>query len=657
MNRLINEKSAYLRHAASQKIDWYPWSDEAFERAGREDKPVFLSSGAIWCHWCHVMAEESFNDEEVIEILNKDFICIKIDRDERPDIDRRLQLAVQAITGTGGWPLSVFLTPEGKPFFGGTYFPPDDRYGRPGFKRILKKVLDFYRKNKDTLMEQSSRLMDLISEKKTARGNLESDLIELARSAIISAYDPQNGGFGRAPKFPMPGTFEFLINRIFFEGNDSILTRILNTTLKSMAKGGIHDQIGGGFHRYSTDEVWIIPHFEKLCDDNAWLLRNYIDAYSLTGLPYYEEVAKGIINFIQTTLYDRDGGFYASQDADVTPDDEGGYFTWTYQEIKGLLDEKELIVITEHLFHEKGSMHHAPYKKVLFVVQEPEEIAEKLSMKTEEIREIISRAKSKLLAARRKRQEPFVDRNIYTSLNGMMITSFLKAARFLGIDDCEEVALKSLNRVFSIRYLNGELFHSENVKALLDDYIYIIEALLAAYESTGSRDYLRKASELMDKCIERFYDSESGGFFDTEEAVLGIRLKTIEDIPHPSANSLAIIMLLKLFHLTDKRTYLELAEDSLRAFSERAQEAGILCSYYFVALDWYLNMLRLSIYGGELKKTVLKTFRPYITIHYPQGEIFFAYEQKSYILPCLRERCLEPISEKEEFLRFIKEYK
>ncbi|MFN3739970.1 MAG: thioredoxin domain-containing protein [Thermodesulfovibrionales bacterium] len=404
MNRLINEKSAYLRHAAHQLINWYPWSEEAFERARREDKPVFLNSGAIWCHWCHVMAEETFNDREVIEILNNNFICIKIDRDERPDIDRRMQMAVQAITGTGGWPLSVFLTPDGRPFFGGTYFPPDDAQGRPGFKKVLRTVIDFYRKNKEQLLEQSARLLNLLSKSKNVKGDIGLVLIEIAKSSVISSFDLQYGGFGRAPKFPMPGVIEFVINRLFFEGRETFSDKILNITLTAMAKGGIHDQLAGGFHRYSTDEAWIIPHFEKMADDNAWLLRNYIDAYRLTGFSYFKEVAEGIINFVRITLSDPDGGFYASQDADVSPDDEGGAFTWTHDELKTVLDEEELRVLTTHLFHDRGSMHHNPVKKVLFMVKTPEEIASQLGIEEKQVREIIKRGKEKLLRYRNTRK-------------------------------------------------------------------------------------------------------------------------------------------------------------------------------------------------------------------------------------------------------------
>jgi uncharacterized protein YyaL (SSP411 family) len=659
LNRLINEKSAYLRHSATQKIDWYPWGEEAFEKAKREDKPVFLSSGAIWCHWCHVMAEECFTDDEIVDILNKNYVCIKLDRDERPDIDRRFQKAVQIISGTGGWPLSVFLTPDGKPFFGGTYFPPDDRYGRPGFKKILHAVVDFYRKNKSKVIKYSSELLKALSdETKTVSGEgnsgrISQDLLERAKGSIISTYDPQNGGFGTSPKFPLCGAIEFLINRAFFEGKDSFLTDIVTRTLTAMAKGGIHDQLGGGFHRYSTDSAWIIPHFEKMADDNAWLLRNYIDAFCLTGNEYFKEVAEGIIDFIFETLADPEGGFYASQDADVTPDDEGGYFTWTEDEIKEVLSEEEIRVISAHLFHEKGAMHHNPERHVLFVVKEAEEIAKDLREKTEKITEMIKRAKAKLLERRRLRQQPFVDKNLYTSINGMLITSFLRSARFLKHQRAGEFALNSLERIIKLRFLNGMLYHSDNVKGLLDDYAYTIEALISAYEFTGSKSYLEKATALLENAIDKFYDN-NGGFFDTDEPALGIKLKGIEDSPHPSANAVMIINLLKLYHLTDNRSYLEKAEVTLKAFSEIAQAMAAFTAYYFVALDMYQNMLRFSIYAkrdSELYQRALLYFRPYLTIHYPEKGAYLSFIEREYILPCLRERCLEPVYNREDLLK------
>jgi len=430
MNRLSREKSPYLRHSAHQKIEWYTWSDEAFGRAKKEDKPIFLSTGAIWCHWCHVMAKECFENEEIVEFLNEHFINIKLDRDERPDIDRRYQQAVTAMGSGGGWPLSVFLTPDRKPFFGGTYFPPEDILDRPGFKRVLRAIVDFYKSKREEISQYSEELMNSLKPKPLLYGEIKESMINEATTSILSTLDPQNGGFGSAPKFPMSGALEFLINRYFFTRNES-LGYTVKKTLESMAKGGLHDQIGGGFHRYSTDEAWILPHFEKMADDNAWLLRNYIDAYFLFGDNYFKEVAEGIIRFLRDVLSDHDGGFYASQDADVTPDDEGGYFTWRDADFRRVLTDEEYKVLSLHFLHEMGSMHHDESKKVLFVVREAKEIADTLKKDVNNVQEIIISGKEKLLKERNNRQAPFVDDTLYTALNGMLITAFLKAYRIL----------------------------------------------------------------------------------------------------------------------------------------------------------------------------------------------------------------------------------
>lgn len=665
MNRLASERSAYLRHAANQRIDWYPWCKEAFEEAMKQDKPIFLSSGAVWCHWCHVMAEESFKDEEIISLLNRDFICIKLDRDERPDIDRRLQIAVQSMTGTSGWPLSVFMTPDAMPFFGGTYFPPDDRFGRPGFKKILRIVADFYRNNRERVAEYSGSLIENIS--KVSEGEdlslraIDHSVVREARDAILSLSDLQNGGFGTAPKFPMPGAIGFLINLAFFERKNEFLKKVIVTTLKAMAWGGIHDQIGGGFHRYSTDEAWIIPHFEKMADDNAMLLKNYIDAYSLFKIETFRDVASGIIRFIKDVLSDPDGGFFASQDADVTPDDEGGYFTWREDELREVLDDDEYEIIKLHLWNERGTMHHDSSKRVLFVSKEINTIAEEMDLQRDYILKKISDSKVKLLNFRKKRKTPFVDTILYTSLNGMMIASFVKAYRVFGDDDLKAFAIKSLDRVLSLRYRDGRLFHSDNIEAMLDDYVYLIDAIIAIYEITGLPSYIETAENLMRDCINRFYDSSKGGFYDTAKDVLGFRIKGIEDIPHPSPNSIAIMVFVRLFQITNRNEYLDMAVNTIKTFLPRAMTSrGIHYASYYDALNMYLNTLRLSIHAGfesELTKTAISLLRPYTTIHYLKGEdlsfLIPDISEREYVLPCLSKGCLEPLFDKERLAEFL----
>jgi uncharacterized protein YyaL (SSP411 family) len=643
MNRLSNEKSPYLKHAAHQKIDWYPWSDEPFLRAEREGKAVFLSSGGVWCHWCHVMAKESFENDEVTTLLNELFISVKLDRDERPDIDRRYQQAVALMGGGGGWPLSVFLTPDRRPFFGGTYFPPDDRYGRPGFIKVLRSVHEFYQSRKGEAVEYGVRIMDALKAEVLEAGDLTRDSLEQAKIAMLGHFDAKHGGFGASPKFPMPGALEFLLHQAATR-KDRAAENAVRKTLDAMARGGFHDHLAGGFHRYSVDEAWFVPHFEKMTDDNAWLLRNYIDAYALFGEERYKEVADGIIRFVREVLSDPAGGFFASQDADVTPDDEGGYFTWTDGDFKRVLTIEEYEVLSLRFFHERGALPHDQAKKVLCASRELREIAGTLGISEEAVTTIIARGKEKLLAERNGREMPFVDRTHYTSLNGIFITSFLKAYRVLGDADLRDFALKSLDRVLKERFIDGALYHTEGVPALLDDHVYLIEALVAASEATGDPAWLYRATVFMDRCLERFGDGE-GGFFDTGQEVLGTRLKRIEDIPHPSANATAALLLIKLFHLTGREHYRSQAERVLRIFSVAVNEMSIHAGTYYCALDAWFTMLKLTVEAvpsSDLAVAARRLTGPYTVVVYG--------EDKGRIVPCLGETCYAPVANNEELV-------
>jgi uncharacterized protein len=647
LNRLRKETSPYLRHAAGQAVDWYPWSDEAFEAARKEDKPVFLTSGAVWCHWCHVMSRESFDDEETAKLLNKYYICIKLDRDEKPDIDRRFQNAVAAMGFGGGWPLSVFLTPDKKPFFGGTYFPPEDSFDRPGFKRVLKTMADFYQSKRADIDEVGRKIMDSLRQPPLEKGEVKESSVQEAVMDILYRFDTLHGGFGSAPKFPMPGAVEFLIGRFFITKMES-LGFSLRKTLESMAKGGFYDQVGGGFHRYSVDAAWTIPHFEKMADDNAWHLRNYTDAYSVFGDTSFRDVAVGIIRFIRSVLSDPDGGFYASQDADVTPDDEGGYFTWTDEDFRKVLDEEEYRILSLHLLDDRGSMHHDDSKKVLFIARDTREISELTGIDEKKVIDIINRGREKLLKERDKREKPFIDRTFYTSLNGMMISAFLKAYRALKDEELKDFALKSLEKIRKLHFIKGELYHTEGVRAVLDDYVYFIDALISAYEATGNASHMADADKLMGLCLKKFWDRDEGGFFDTDREVLGIRLKNIEDIPHPSANAISIILFLKLFHMTGKAEYLASAETSLKAFSAGAKKMGIHTGYYYAAMDAYFNMLTMTLQTplqSELAETALSGFHPYQCIVYG--------EDTGSVMPCVGKACYEPITDPARLRDFL----
>jgi hypothetical protein len=648
MNRLANEKSAYLQHAAHQKIDWHPWSEEAFELARREDKPVFLSTGAVWCHWCHVMAKESFEDEETARLLNEHFIAIKLDRDERPDIDRRYQQAVAAMGSGGGWPLSVFLTPDKQPFYGGTYFPPRDLQGRPGFKNVLRSVSNFYKTKREELNDYSRRVMEALKPEALYPSDLGEAMIDEAEKAILAFSDMRNGGFGGAPKFPMPGALEFLLRRAVRNGGPSA-GDAARRTLEAMAAGGFHDHLGGGFHRYSVDEAWRIPHFEKMADDNAGLLRNYVDGYAVFGDERFLDVAQGIIAFTREVLSDPRGGFFASQDADVTPDDEGGYFTWTEEEFRKTLDPEEYALLSSYLLHDQGSMHHDPAKKVLFATRSIPELAAGLGKTPSDVHRLIQSGKRKLLNARLRRETPFIDKTLYTSLNGMLISAYFHAFAVLGDEDVRVFAVRSLERILAERLVDEVLLHAENIPAVLDDYVFLIDALIAGYEATARQQYLTMADELMTVCLEKFHDNKDGGFFDTELEVLGTRLKKIEDIPHASANALAALLLLKLALLTGKDEYQQKADLSLRLFAGIALEMSVHAGTYLCALDAHFNMLKLTVEAqpdSELGRTTRALAgKIYTTILYG--------DDNNRIIPCKQNACLEPLFKSNDIKKLI----
>jgi uncharacterized protein len=647
MNRLVNENSAYLKHAAHQKIDWYPWSEEAFARASAEDKPVFLSSGAVWCHWCHVMAAESFEDDEVSQLINEGFVAVKLDRDERPDIDRRYQQAIGAMGFGGGWPLTVFLTPEKSPFYGGTYFPPEDRFGRPGLKNVLRMVSELYRTQRGEIETYSAKILEFFKNRVVVPAGFDEGAVVAAVKAIQAQFDHKHGGFGGAPKFPMSGSIQFLLGRYVLTG-DKELEKDLVTTLESMAKGGFHDQLGGGFHRYSTDDQWIVPHFEKMTDDNAWLLRNYAEAYAVLGIERFRTVAEGILSFMRRELSAEEGGFYASQDADVTPYDEGGYFTWTDEDLRAALSTPEYEALSRYLFGEKGAMHHDVSKHVLYVARKAGDIAREMGIAVEEVDRLISSGRSKLLEAREKRQKPFVDTAIYTSLNGMAISAFFRAFRVLGNEEIKNFAVRSLNRVLTTRLSGDGLLHTEGIAGLLDDYIHLIDALLAAYEVSGDSAYLARAEELMTLCVGRFWDPQSGGFFDTDDGLLGIRVKGVEDIPHPSANAVGIMALTKLRVLTGNEEYSLLAGKALKAFSRDAEGMGIHGGTYYWAMDAYFNHLKLDIQAppdSPLARVAVAFVHPCSTLVYGSDE--------GRVIPCVGETCYKPLASAADLEKFL----
>ncbi len=614
-NQLENARSAYLRSAAHQPIHWHEWGEEAFDRARRENKPILVDVGAVWCHWCHVMDGESYEDEETARIINEHYVAIKVDRDERPDIDSRLQSAVQAISGQGGWPLTAFLTPDGKPFYGGTYFPPDDRYGRPGFKSVLERLAGLHQTHPAEVIEQSEKLSeaihsaeDLVKKESAAW----PEVMEAILDSIVHSFDVRHGGFGTAPKFPHCAAVDLLLNQHAITGEAWPLT-IAETTLTKMAHGGVCDQIGGGFHRYSTDAHWTVPHFEKMSYDNSELLKNYLHGFQAARKELYREVAEGIIGWVETVMSDPlHGGFYASQDADINMHDDGDYFTWTLEEMRAALRPEEFEVLRAYYgVAASGDMHHNPQKNVLEVTAGPGEIARQLAVPEERVHELIVSGKKHLLECRRKRPTPFIDRTLYVSWNAMMISSFLEASRILSLKRCRDFAILTLDRLLDLAYRpEAGMFHSivggaAQVAGLIDDQVQMVQTLLDAFEVTLQKRYFDAAEKLMQVTVEKFWDPKHGGFFDVPPAqygsgILSARRKPFQDSPSPSANSVAALVLLRLFHFTGNSSYRERAETILKLFAEPASRYGIYAATYGLALRLYLQQPRqILIFGAE----------------------------------------------------------
>jgi uncharacterized protein len=598
-NRLKNSASAYLRSAAHQPIDWHEWGDEAFLRARSEDKPILLDIGAVWCHWCHVIDRESYENPEIAAIINQNFVAVKVDRDERPDVDARYQAAVSAISGQGGWPLTGFLTSDGRPFFGGTYFPPDDAMGRPGFRRILLAISESYRTRRAEVDSSAEALAKAVAQAELfsgARADFDPRIAEHMTGAILRMFDQRNGGFGRAPKFPHPGALDLVAERHMATG-EKHLRAVLDATLVKMARGGVYDQLAGGFHRYSVDEQWRVPHFEKMAYDNSQLLSNYAHGYQVTGNPLFREVVEGIIRWTDAELSDRTrGGFYTSQDADISLDDDGDYFTWTLEEARAVLDADEARVIELYYDVEAhGEMHHNPAKNVLFVAAEIPEIAAQLGKPDDVVRALLASARKKMLAARLTRQAPFIDTTVYTGWSALFASAYLDAARVFGRSDCREFALRTLDRILKEAWDDGKGFAhrlgpdgSPRLDGVLDDQVFTIAALLDAYEATLERRYFDAAVRAMDLTLEQFGDAEGGGFYDRSSSAaplggLEVRRKPLQDSPTPSGNAIAVIVLNRLHGYTGEARYRERAQATLECFAGVVPQYGLFAASYALA--------------------------------------------------------------------------
>jgi uncharacterized protein YyaL (SSP411 family) len=616
-----------------QPIQWHEWGEEAFAIAQRENKPMLLDVGAVWCHWCHVMDRESYDDPAVAAIVNEHFVAVKVDRDERPDIDSRYQAAVQAVSGQGGWPLTAFLTPDGKPFYGGTYFPPTDGYGRPSFRRVLLSIAAAYKEKNGDVVEQAAMVESAIAQSESfagRSGRVSPGVIATIQESALKMFDPQHGGFGQAPKFPHSSVLDLLIER-YARSREAeppsagepgaavptsvSLRNVIVTTLEHMARGGVYDQLAGGFHRYSVDERWVVPHFEKMCYDNSELLKNYVHAYQATDEEFFADVARDIIRWMDEWLSDRErGGFYASQDADISMEDDGDYFTWTLDEARAVLTGQEAEVAALHYdINEVGEMHHNPAKNVLYVRASIEEIARRMSLAPDRVQELLASAKKKMYAARLQRPTPYVDKTIYVGWNSLCVSAYLEAAKVLNLQEARRFALRSLDRVLAEAYRAGDgsenagdgsratrLLHvvaysdpnaaHREVPGMLEDYAFTALACLDAYEATADLSYFKFAQAIVDAMIARFFDSTSGGFFDSESAldgknlgVLATRRKPLQDSPTPAGNPMAAIALLRMHHYSGRAEYREKAEQTLETFAGVAGQFGVFAATYGIA--------------------------------------------------------------------------
>ncbi len=633
-NRLKNSASPYLRSAAHQPVDWHEWGEAAFARARAEAKPILLDIGAVWCHWCHVIDRESYENPEIAALINEFYVAVKVDRDERPDVDSRYQAAVSAISGQGGWPLTAFLTPDGKPFFGGTYFPPDDVMGRPGFKRILVAAAEAFRSKRAEIDGSAAALEDAVRQAEifpNARAPFDAGVVQAMAQSIVDKFDARNGGLGHAPKFPHPAAIDLLLE-LGQSARAAKMLEVATQTLTKMARGGVYDQLAGGFHRYSVDERWCVPHFEKMSYDNSELLRNYLHAFQVVNISVtrgtedtgaarlFRETAEGIIAWVFDTLSDRQhGGFYASQDADISLDDDGDYFTWTQQELRAALTPEEARVMEEYYDVEAvGEMHHNPAKNVLWVASSPAEIARSTGISESDVRLIIARAKSKMLAARTARQAPAVDRTIYVSWNAMFVSAFFEAARILGRDDCHEFAVRTIDRILAQAWDEARGFQhrvgGEKIDGMLDDQIFMAAALLDAYEATVDRRYFSLAERTMLLTIEKYGDPSGGGFFDRASDApamggLDVRRKPFQDSPTPGTNSAAAIVLDRLYAFTGDAKYHDWARLTLEGFAGIAPQYGMFAATYgLAALLHSRHTMQVVITGtsGDAKAAALE---------------------------------------------------
>ncbi len=604
-NHLIHETSPYLLQHAHNPVEWYPWGEEAFQRAKQEKKPILLSIGYSACHWCHVMEQESFENEEIAALMNEHFVNIKVDREERPDLDEVYMTAVQMLTGRGGWPMTVFLTPEGKPFFGGTYFPPEDRHGVPGFPKVLKAGAQAYRERPQDVERsvlQILEALDRLGKLAESARPFAREVTDHAAEQLSRSYDPEHGGLGRAPKFPNVGVLDLFLRTYRRSGNQRFLDMVTHS-LTRMAEGGIYDHLGGGFHRYTVDEKWLVPHFEKMLYDNAQLIRIYVDVFRITKDPFFKRVTEETLDYLLREMFHPQGGFYSTQDAD-SEGVEGIYFVWSRNEVMGVLGEEVGEIFCR--IYDVSDLGNFEGHNILHPILTPEQSAKYFKRSADEIASIITQAKAMLLKEREKRVKPFRDDKILMSWNGLMLSGLADAYEITGAPRYREVAAQTVEFIFAEMFREGTLLHTyrdgqAKLRCYLDDYALLIAGLLDLYEATLERALLERAVQLAEMMIFEFWDDIDGAFFYTGKSheELISRSKPAFDGSIPSGNSAATQVLLRLFHYTGKEDYLRRAEKVLRLYYDAVEKQPFGLTAMLCALDYYLEKPKEIVLVGD----------------------------------------------------------
>ena len=611
-NRLAGETSPYLLQHKDNPVDWYPWGEEALARARAEEKPMLVSIGYSACHWCHVMEHESFENPDIAAVMNDLFVNIKVDREERPDLDSLYISAVQAMTGHGGWPLNVFLTPDGVPFFGGTYFPPADRGAMPGFPKVLEAVADAYRDRRSEVEQNAETLRDFLERSTTASlkpGDLEPELLERAAKSLAGSFDARNGGFGGAPKFPQPAALEFLL-RYWKRTKDRQAATIVQETLTKMALGGLYDQVGGGFHRYTVDAIWLVPHFEKMLYDNAQLARIYLDGYRAFGDPLFRRIAGETLDYVAREMTSPDGGFYATQDAD-SEGEEGKFYVWTPAELSAVLGPAEADVVGRYFgVTEEGNFEGA----TVLSVPQAAAVADQLGLSPEELWQRVEAARPKLLAAREQRVHPGRDDKIITAWNGMMLRAFAEGSRVLGRPDFAQLGERNADFILTQLRHDGRLLRTykdgrARLNAYLEDYANLIDGLLALYQATFNRRWIEEAIALATVMVADFADEDGQSFYDTSRhhEQLVARPRDLQDGATPAGNSVAAEVLFKLAAMTGDEEYTRRPVRLLSGLAGAMSEQSIAFGRFLTALDFYLAVPKEVVVAGELSDPALQT--------------------------------------------------